>query len=323
MTCQIKNQLFTIRKDFLNKNSHKLDASELDRMVNLSMRNKIASLNLFEKTNTQVESDHNEKSYRASLTEGGVRELEIKSLNGSKNLVTSLYSKENPSSKCTNNSGLREDMLGSDLLEAHSKKSDPSYLIKKPEKKVHFELTQLEESHYESCEGYLTETDDNEEVWFNNDERTGVLYDFFKEEDNILELIITVYAMIKYFNGSYFIQVLGMLTFDEQVIFETKINKISNELSKQVTNNKNDKTMAESNYLLVIQQDLENTQIRLVETEKLMKQQQADYADLEIKTNNLLRVYENSQKELAVYCKINDMLQDEMENTSNKFNEIK
>lgn len=81
--------------------------------------------------------------------------------------------------------------------------------------------------------------------------------------------------------------------------------------------------MAESNYLLVIQRDLEDTQIRLGETERLLKQQQKDYTDLEIEANNLVRLYEDQVKEISVMRKINEMMQEELELTGQKFDEAK
>ena len=187
-------------------------------------------------------------------------------------------------------------------------------------KKVHFAE---EDILSESSRFPTSESDSNSEVWFNDTARIDLLETFFADEENIIEFIITIYALIKYFNKSYFLVIIKQIPFEEQDLLEPEISKISDELVNQVNLNQQDNNMAESNYLLVIQRDLEDTQIRLGETERLLKQQQKDYTDLEIEANNLVRLYEDQVKEISVMRKINEMMQEELELTGQKFDEAK
>ena len=196
--------------------------------------------------------------------------------------------------------------------ETNNKEDEDLENSKSPSKKVkrvHFaEEDILSESSY-----LPTSESDNSEVWFNDTTRTTMLTTFFDNEENIVEFIVTIYALMKYFNKSYYISVVRELPKPNRELLEPEISKISDELMNQVDLNRLDQNMAESNYLIVIQRDLEDTQIRLGETERLLKQQQTDYTDLEIEANNLMRKYEEVHNELGVMRRIHEMMQEEIE----------
>jgi hypothetical protein len=187
-------------------------------------------------------------------------------------------------------------------------------------KKVHFAE---EDFLSESSNPDTFDSDGNSEVWFNDNARTTMLNDFFENEENIIEFVITIFALIKYFNKSYYITIIHDMPEPEEELLETHVSKICDELSNQISQNQLDNNMAESNYLIVIQRDLEDTQIRLGETERLLKQQQKEYTDLEIDANNLIRKFEECEHELEVMRRINDMMQEEIEQGGIKFDEIK
>jgi hypothetical protein len=193
--------------------------------------------------------------------------------------------------------------------EKKEKEDTKSKSPSKKTKRVHFAETDiLSESSY-----LPTSESDNSEVWFNDTTRTTMLATFFDEEENIVEFLITIYALMKYFNKSYYLSIIGELPKPEKELLEPEISKISDELMNQVDLNRLDNNMAESNYLIVIQRDLEDTQIRLGETERLLKQQQKDHTDLEIEANNLMRKYEETHNELGVMRRIHEMMQEEIE----------
>jgi hypothetical protein len=50
---ELKNILFSIRKDVIQRNSYRLDPKEMEEFARISMRNKIANLHLFERTNRE------------------------------------------------------------------------------------------------------------------------------------------------------------------------------------------------------------------------------------------------------------------------------
>lgn len=185
-------------------------------------------------------------------------------------------------------------------------------------KKVHF----AEEDILSESEKLPT-SDSDSEVWFNNADRTTLLTTFFANEENIMEFLITIYALIKYFNKSHYLIIIEQMSEPERKLLEPEILKISDELMNQVSMNRLDNNMAESNYLIVIQRDLEDTQIRLDETERLLKQQQKDYTDLEIEANNLVRLYEDAKNELNVMHRIHEMMQEEVEAGGTKIEDLR
>lgn len=191
---------------------------------------------------------------------------------------------------------------------------------KPAKKRVHFAE---EDILSESSKAETFESEDSGEVWFNDTARTTLLNDFFANEENIIEFVITIFALIKNFNKSYYIMIMDELPDFERESLEEEISKISDELSKQITQNQMDNNMAESNYLIVIQRELEDTQIRLGETERLLRQQQKEYTDLEIEANNLIRSYEECRGELEVMRRINEMLQEEVEQGGVKIEEVR
>ena len=221
---------------------------------------------------------------------------------------------------------LKSTQFKEDIIEEKKNEIKNSKIIeddiydKKDTKKVHFAEDDILS---ESSRFPISETDSNSEVWFNDTARIDLLETFFADEENIIEFIITIYALIKFFNKSYFIEIIKQIPIEEQDLLEPEISKISDELVNQVSLNQQDNNMAESNYLLVIQRDLEDTQIRLGETERLLKQQQKEYTDLEIEANNLVRLYEDQVKEISVMRRINEMIQEEVELTGTKFEESK
>jgi hypothetical protein len=48
---ELKNILFSIRKDVIQRNSYRLDPKEIEEFARVNMRNKIANLHLFENQN--------------------------------------------------------------------------------------------------------------------------------------------------------------------------------------------------------------------------------------------------------------------------------
>lgn len=158
-----------------------------------------------------------------------------------------------------------------------------------------------------------SDSDSDGEVWFNNTTRTTLLTTFFADEENIMEFLVTIYALVKYFNKSDYQVLIRQLSEPERALLEPEISKITDELITQVSQNRLDNNMAESNYLIVIQRDLEDTQIRLGETERLLKKQQKEHTDLEIEANHLLRLFEGAQAELGVMRRIHDLMQEELE----------
>lgn len=298
MNIEIKNKLLNIRNNVLQRNSYMYDRKDLEILATQGIRNKVASLNLYKKNNSfEIEIKKSKEDLENSH---GVESL---------NLESQVFSNKN--SKLV-------DSLVSECDQMKLSLPDDGYGMIRSRKQVTFDV---EEGQFHTSNEDDVSKDSDEEVWFNNEDRQGFIEGFFKDKENILEFIITIYALIEYFNKSHYIKIINYLQNTDKDIVEKEVMKISNELSKQVDINKEDANMAESNYLLVIQRDLENTQIRLEETEKLLKKQQTDYTELEIQTNNLLRRYEDLSKENEVIKKIGQLLEEEIETLNKQFKE--
>lgn len=426
---ELKNILFSIRNDVIQRNSYRIDPRELKDFARTNMRSKIASLHSFEKSNresstrrlegltaelaslkrtvaeAEAKREHSDTSTRSrpksrrrrnrtvstkrrvkletniEAEEGMVRRKGITlsekrspllstSLNSLRNwrdslMDSSLRAKEGLSgakSTSRDKTGEQESLLQSQTMQTNltvvnshqshhtiltqssglgegkkvSQSMEPKVQLPreggsgqgeakeegsaKKEKRVHFAE---EDILSESSRPPSSDSDSDGEVWFNNTDRTTLLATFFEDEENIMEFLVTIYALIKYFNKSHFLDIIQQVAPEQRALLEPQICKISDELVNQVSQNRLDNNMAESNYLIVIQRDLEDTQIRLGETERLLKRQQKEYTDLEIEANNLLRLYEDAKGELGVMRRIHEMMQEELEAGGGKIEDLR
>ena len=351
MSKEIESELTSIRDNVIRRNSNALGVSDFKRLSTARVRDKIKSLGLktlaYGKGQPRAKSVYSENIQRDALLsslmsqdEGGGRgKVLVNSdpMDGKSPMFCGVEAKDQMRKRGSEKLKRSEfQIAGETPLELGEEEvQEPKLNSRKKRrqgmkaKRVTFNLPEdmgqdrddfglesesnpEDDTSEEISEQSVSVSDESDEVWFNDQSRKGTLIEYFNNEEHVLELVVTIYALIKFFNRSTYSEILEMMVEGVQGRLELEVEKIILELDSQVDHNKQDLNMGESNYLLVIQNDLEDTQMRLAETQRLLTEKQVRFTDLEIKANGVVRAYTDLEKEHEAYVRYNGMMEEEL-----------